>query len=347
MIAWPKTSAATSCSISARSSATTQFSSMSPGRAPADNADARQPEHQGAGAASAAEPGRAATLPRHPAVPGTRARNARRGAAGPASPPRHPVDPVEAVQATAVRESADAEEGNRQPEEVQRGDVLQQLHAHQGGRDQQREDGHGGQRVIQQPRALGHGLELEAERALVTSRRGRPRTRAGGLAAVLRVERLLNQVDASPIDGDKHVAGANPRAGTRCLGPDAGGRRLGSCFPEDAVLDFDPGEPHRDVRQRRESAASPSQSRRAQHGPTARGAQCRVRRKLARVPRSLVVGRRSDRPGKRRRASLSLPISANGVPRGLEPALASLTMQSGRIPSAIPRTRRHRRTRVQ
>ena len=164
---------------------------------------------------------------------------------------RHDVgpveDPVEPVQLAAVREATDAEEGDRQPEEMQRRRVAGALHAH-GAPHQQRENRDGREGVVQQARAIGNGLELDPERTLVPRTRDDVREAAAALAAVLCIEHLLDAVHATAVDGDQHVARLNPGLAARGVSAHRrGDDSLGAGLPQHAVLDLDPGETYRDV----------------------------------------------------------------------------------------------------
>jgi hypothetical protein len=129
-------------------------------------------------------------------------------------------------------------------------------------RTEQREDGDGSHRVVQQAGAIGEGLQVEAQRAFVPGPRDDVGERPATLAAMLRVEHLLHAVDAAAVDRDEHVTRADAGARARSIAADVGRHdALGTRLPQDAVLDLDPREADRDV-----GADQREEDRRDEHG---------------------------------------------------------------------------------
>ena len=162
------------------------------------------------------------------------------------APVEHPVD---AIEPAAEREGEQAEEGDRQPEEVQRRLVGRPPRAH-GGADQQREDADRREDVVVQTRAVGH----RRQRQIRHFTRAEPQQRVGvavaGARLVLDREHVGAAFDRLIVDGQQDVARPH-------TGPARGRRRgdlgrhhaHGALDPEHAVFHFVGGRARNDVGQ--------------------------------------------------------------------------------------------------
>ena len=158
-------------------------------------------------------------------------------------------DPVDAIEPAAEREGEEAEERDRQPEEVQRGLVGRPARAHRRA-DQQREDADRRQHVIEQAGAARHRRQRQVGHFL----RAEPQQRVGvpiaGPSLVLQGDHVEPRVDGLVVDGKQDVARLHAGA--------AGGRRRRhfgghhahrALDPEHAVFDFVGRGARNDVRQ--------------------------------------------------------------------------------------------------
>ena len=173
---------------------------------------------------------------------------------------RHDVgpveEPVEAIEPTVERESDGPEEGQAQPEKVQRGFVAV-TPVPDTGADEQREDAHHGEHEVEGRRSArqrrqsetDHFGRLQAQHRVAKTGAGRLRMHEG--------EHFGGLLNGPVADGQQHVAGPHTRlGGRRSRRHLCGGNPLRSGHPEHAVLDLMPRRAQGDVGQ-----AEPEQRR--------------------------------------------------------------------------------------
>ncbi len=167
-------------------------------------------------------------------------------------PVEHPVEPVEPP---GEREGEDAEEGDAQPEEVERGLVRRAADAHRAA-DEEREDGHRREHEVQRAVALRHRLHLELhQRALPGPKHGvgEPVSRPRG---VENLHHLVGRLHGMAVDGDEQVTGLQAGRLAGRPGADLGREHaLGPPGPQHAVLHLGPAGAQRDVRGRQHQQA--------------------------------------------------------------------------------------------
>jgi hypothetical protein len=128
-------------------------------------------------------------------------------------PEEHPVQPIEAA---AEREREDAEEGDRQPQEVQRGRIARPAQPHRAA-DEQREGADAGEQEIQDARTAGDGRHADVDHVARPESQHGVAQRLAAVGAVQHFHDVGRIVDRAVVDGEQQIAALDADAAAGVL----------------------------------------------------------------------------------------------------------------------------------